>query len=51
MIEKLDTVLEHCSDGVLKEYPPHPFVLMEKINELVDAFNQLEKKIEKLQVL
>lgn len=51
MIEKLDTVCEHCSDGVVKEYPPHPFVLMEKINELVEAVNRLEQQIEKLQML
>lgn len=51
MIEKLDTVLEHCSDGVVKEYPPHPFVLMDKINELVEAVNRLERIVEKLQVL
>lgn len=51
MIEKLDTVWEHCSDGVVREYPPHPFTLMDKLNELVEAVNRMEKQIEKLQVL
>ena len=51
MIEKLESVFEKCYDGVTREYPPHPFTLMEKINELIEAVNRLEKQIEKLQVL
>ena len=38
-IKKLDTHFEKCSDGVAREYPPHPFELMRKINEVVEYLN------------
>ena len=40
-IKKLETHFEKCSDGVAREYPPHPFELMQKINEVVDYLNSL----------
>jgi len=38
-IKKLETHFEKCSDGVAREYPPHPFELMQKINEVVEYLN------------
>ena len=48
MIEKLDTPF--ISDNYGCGGPTHADII-DKINELVEAVNQLEKKIEKLQVL
>ena len=49
MIEKLEPTshpyFADCNSA------PDNWMLMDKINELVEAVNQLEKKIEKLQVI
>lgn len=45
MIEKLEPVFEKCSDGVARQFPPHPYDMMKKINELVEAVNRMEKQI------
>lgn len=52
MIEKLESnqIRDQYGD-VYGEQPPSSWEMMAKINELVDGFNQLEKKIEKLQVI
>ena len=47
MIEKLEPVFEKCSDGVGRQFPPRPYDMMGKINELVEAVNRMEKQIEK----
>lgn len=49
MIEKLEPmshpIFEYCNSA------PDNWVLMEKINEIIEAVNRMEKQIEKLQVL
>ena len=52
MIEKLEPNRGYNEDGTLDwEGPCHQWDMMEKINELVEAVNRMEKQIEKLQVL
>lgn len=52
MIEKLEPYISRDKYGnVLGEIPPTPWEMTDKINELVEVVNQLEKKIEKLQVI
>lgn len=52
MIEKLEPYISRDQYGnVVDEIPPTPWDMMDKINELIEAVNQLEKKIEKLQVI
>lgn len=52
MIEKLE--LNQIRDqygNVYGDNPPSSWEMMAKINELIEAVNHLEKKIEKLQVI
>jgi histidinol phosphatase-like enzyme len=52
MIEKLEPNRGYDEDGTLVwEGPCDEWSMMEKINELVEAINRMEKQIEKLQVL
>ena len=52
MIEKLEPYISRDKCGnIIGEIPPTPWEMTDKINELVEAVNQLEKKIEKLQVI
>ena len=52
MIEKLEPNRGYDEDGTLVwEGPCYELDMMEKINELAEAVNRMEKQIEKLQVL
>lgn len=52
MIEKLESYqIRNQYGDVYGEQPPSSWEMTDKINELVEAVNNLEKKIEKLQVI
>ena len=52
MIEKLEPNRGYDEDGTLVwEGPCDEWSMMDKINELVEAVNRMEKQIEKLQVI
>ena len=52
MIEKLENQREYLgNEGSYLEYPPDNYEIAQKLNELVEAVNRMEKQIEKLQVL
>lgn len=52
MIEKLEPIRGYNEDGTLAwEVPCDEWSMMDKINELVEAVNRMERQIEKLQVL
>jgi len=40
MIEELEPIFEKCSDGVARQFPPHPYDLMDKINEIIRYLNE-----------
>ena len=43
MIEELEPIFEKCSDGVARQFPPHPYDLMDKINEIIRHINAAEE--------
>ena len=52
MIEKLESYeIRDQYDFVYGQQPPSAWKMMEKINELVEAVNRLEKQIEKLKTV
>lgn len=52
MMEKLKSnQIRDAYGNVYGDNPPSSWEMTDKINELVEAVNQLEKKIEKLQVI
>ena len=40
MIEELEPLFEVCLDGVAREFPPQPYELMDKINEIIRYLNE-----------
>lgn len=52
MIKKLEPYRGYNQDGSIQwENHPSGWDMMEKINELIEAVNRMEKQIERLQVL
>ena len=51
MIEKLEPYISRDQYGyVFGEIPPTPWEMTDKINELIESVNRMEKQIEKMQV-